>query len=284
MTDETQLGSLDVSQPSVSNGLEQTEPIAGPSQAPQPTHDLPRVNKTYPAISYSNPRQPTEEDFEMGFCKWFYGSIKKLKTRPKPRRCTIPLTRHWFRRAPSHPPVNHSPRVPIDIPSKEVNQRLEPHMYQYLTQDISANDLRPIEEITTYKISARARGFTEKRKKNNNGSSLSESNNNNIDNNRTNSNQLDEISTEPQADSNDIAQSSPSNGYSDNASVTLILKSHRTIIDRRPLLKRQALCSGASDGLVQSSEVSSTSCLLIGPGEDCDESDGEFYEIDCDAA
>lgn len=62
------------------------------------------------------------------------------------------------------------------------------------------------------------------------------------------------------------------------------LKTLRTLIDRRPMLKRQELSSVKASPLkaFRKGESPGSQCL-IGPGEDCDGSDNEtIIEIDCD--
>ena len=57
---------------------------------------------------------------------------------------------------------------------------------------------------------------------------------------------------------------------------TVITRTCQIIIDRRPLLKKMQ----RNQEIPLNDELSSTS--LIGLGEDCDESDNEIPEIDCD--
>lgn len=59
--------------------------------------------------------------------------------------------------------------------------------------------------------------------------------------------------------------------------ISIVLSSERTVIDRRPMLKRLKAIASRKEG---SPEITSTS--LIGPGEDCDSDEEDMIEIDCD--
>lgn len=65
--------------------------------------------------------------------------------------------------------------------------------------------------------------------------------------------------------------------------LTLTLSTHRTTIDRRPMLKRLKTSSCITNRSQYDNSSGVTSTSLIGPGEDCDDSDdNEIDEIDCD--
>uniref|UniRef100_A0A6G1SJF4 Nuclear hormone receptor family member nhr-91 n=1 Tax=Aceria tosichella TaxID=561515 RepID=A0A6G1SJF4_9ACAR len=65
--------------------------------------------------------------------------------------------------------------------------------------------------------------------------------------------------------------------------LTFTLSARRTTIDRRPMLKRLKTTSCITNRSQSDNPSGVTSTSLIGPGEDCDDSDdNEIVEIDCD--
>lgn len=130
---------------------------------------------------------------------------------------------------------------------KQVNFTYEPENYKYLTEDLSTSDLLPMEMITTYNLNLR---------------------------------EHTKVDSESAERSGSCA--SASNGTSDSPHpkrkrLSLSLTPQRILIDRRPMLRR--LAQSASVGVDDSGQRRNS---LIDPAEDCDGSDNDIPEIDCD--
>lgn len=152
-----------------------------------------------------------------------------------------------FRPKSQQKPEDFRPIVDRYI-ERQINFTFEPKNYKYLTEDLSTPELLPLETITTYDLS------------------LKEHTKVDPDETETASSSASTIETEQSKTANQI--------NAKRKKISLSLSPKKILIDRRPMLRRLE-----RNALDDSSERRNS---LIDPAEDCDGSDNEIPEIDCD--
>lgn len=134
---------------------------------------------------------------------------------------------------------------------------------KYISQDIDLDDPLPIEEILIPSLKFRA------------SSSLMATKDNS-------DKQLSADTCQAGADHQSASRAGDTLAKKRKPRLTITLEVHRTIIDRRPMLRKMKSKPQTVANQIEGpgEQVSSTS--LIGPGEDCDDSDdNDIMEIDC---
>jgi len=140
------------------------------------------------------------------------------------------------------------PRPRLPMSGQNCHNWTDPNEFKFLTQDLDPSQVAPVRTITTYRLS------------------------------------MEEYDDEDMENSVSSCRRDPSGKRLINKPETkkkflLTVQPQMVIIDRRPMLKKQEHNSRLAP--MDSTEVTTTS--LIGPGENCDDSEEDvFQEIDCD--
>jgi len=206
-------------------------------------------------------------DINQNFSRWLYGDLSAFapgstrKKNPKDERSPIQKIRRKHkkmrllmqqREVERQRELQESRHRESREETPKYNNELNSYDFKFLTQDIEVDELEPVTEILIPIITFHH------------------------SDDRTQSGQRDIQATLHSGETHS------EQSRSTKQKLTLALAFKRTIIDRRPLVKKlKTLGKGTNNGRHSSDEVSSTS--LIAPDEDCDDSDDNvFEEFICD--
>lgn len=198
------------------------------------------------------------DDLETNYSKWFYGDISKMRSRPK------------------NTPPNRFSSKSKNLPSQRRKfDRITPNNFVYLTENIEPPEIMPIRKITSYTLSCREKDIPMDYR--------------DIQEPCCSENLLNEASSsgEPSILENIEATRPPIVVNESNQRVRqfqLTLKPQITIIDSRPMMKKNLMRGRASLAQKNNTTINGKQTPpLITIEEDCDGTDDdEIIEIDCD--